>query len=127
MNDAIEIDRLALLEQRIAALESDNWNLKYELSSCFSLLNCLDSGNDYPTRLYWNSEADDDGAFCWQPFKVLPNKERDYLIRLWHSEGLPIDLIRARLFSRGHKNSRYGVWSETVIKRVIKGISDEKT
>ena len=113
--------RLAQLEARIAALESDNDVLKIELHCTQSIVNCMEN-----QRIPWNLsyvevEAYKAGIFHWLPVKKYPTAERNALIGLMYQRGLTVEEIAVELFARNFKHPKGGLVRSGVIEKVIKG------
>ena len=120
MSTEIE-QRLAQLEARIAALESDNDVLKIELHCTQSIVNYMEN-----QRIPWNLSYVEEnaylaGTFHWLPVKKYPTAERNALIGLMHQRGLSVEQIAVELFARNFKHPKGGLVRSGVIERVIKG------
>ena len=121
------LERISALEDRIAALESDNDVLKIELHCTQSIVNCMEN-----QRIPWNLsyvevEAYKAGIFHWLPVKKFPIAERNALIGLMHHRGLSVEQIAAELFARNFKHPKGGLVRSGVIEKVIKGDGHEES
>lgn len=111
--------KVATLEARIVALESDNERLKYELTAIYGIVDSIEAVQ-YPWGLSFVEQAELNESFTWKPVKKFPIAERNALIRLMHGRGLTVEQIAAELFARNFKHPKGGLVHSGVIEKVIK-------
>lgn len=110
------------IESRIKELESIVWFLQVELHNATCILDDLLESSESKRKFYWRQEwidTDDGGYYRIQKFKVFPARERNLLIRELHNQGLSVRQIAVALLERNHRNSKGGIWSDSIIERVI--------
>ena len=120
MNTDILETKVAALEARLSALESDNERLKYELSAIYGIVDAIEAVQ-YPWGLSFVEQAELNKSFTWKPVKRFPIAERDALIGLMYQRGLTVEQIAVELFARNFKHPKGGLVRSRVISKVIEG------
>lgn len=110
------------IDSRVRELESTVFFLQTELHTATRILDDLLDNSEDKRRFPWRQEwvdSDDGGFYKIQKFKVFPARERNLLIKEFHDQGLSVRQIGIELLERSHRNSRGGIWSDSVVEKAI--------
>ena len=106
-------------ESRIAELEWTVERLLIELSTVQSIIDSIDEKR-WPWNLsYVENEELKKTPYKWKPVKSFPIAERNLLIKELHRQGMDADEIPVALFERNHKTRQGGIWSLSIIEKVL--------